>query len=328
MREDSPLVQPYQSKSSLLKNRAQPLFPFSILAILCCIWEFLANELDVVMQTGFLVGVPVITGALISFIYNHTNSGTFKHIFATTFIFLIFLLSFATALFHQYILEFILTTPVLWVGMFASATITHAFCRLYWKPHAIFYFIAFIPFGSILLPEYFYTQHDTVEKSLIIEATPAIIWQQIIHIPEIRTHELKNTFVDYIGMSSPVSGTLYYSPEGIVQYSMWKKSIRFEEVTQHAKHQQYIRWTYHFEPSSLVSNTLDEYMLLDERFFDIKYTAFELTPITASKTKLTFKTEYRISTEKNPHANAVAQVMINQLSDTLLNFYRNKSENV
>lgn len=328
MREDSPLVQPYQSKPATSKNRIQHLAPFSILATLCCIWEFLAHELNVVMQTGFLVGVPMSTGALIAFIYNTTKSVSFKHIFATTLIFLILLLIFATLIFNHDTWGFFLTAPILWIGIVVSAFITHAFCQLYWKPHKIFYSVALIPFGSILLPEYLYTQHDMVEKSLIIDATPATIWHQLIYVPEIRKHELKNTFVDYIGMSPPVSGTLYYSPEGITEYSIWKKSIYFEEFVQNYATYKYIRWTYRFEPNSIMSSTLNQYMILDKRFFDIKYTAFELTPITASKTKLTFKTEYRISTEKNPHANAVAQVMMNNLSDTLLKFYRDRSESV
>lgn len=71
---------------------------------------------------------------------------------------------------------------------------------------------------------------------------------------------------------------------------------------------------------------LDDHVSIGGKYFDLRYTSFELTPINDQQTKLTLKIDYRISTEVNFYANQIAQLMVHDFSNVILDFYKNRSE--
>ena len=108
--------------------------------------------------------------------------------------------------------------------------------------------------------------------------------------------------------------------------STWQKNIHFEEIIQQSKPNQYLSWTYRFSPTSIPQGALDDHVSIGGKYFDLRYTSFELTPINDQQTKLTLKIDYRISTEVNFYANQIAQLMVHDFSNVILDFYKNRSE--
>ena len=142
----------------------------------------------------------------------------------------------------------------------------------------------------------------------------------------IQPQEFKPSVLYSIGVPYPVSGLTQPTNEGLIRYSTWQKNIHFEEIIQQSKPNQYLSWTYRFSPTSIPQGALDDHVSIGGKYFDLRYTSFELTPINDQQTKLTLKIDYRISTEVNFYANQIAQLMVHDFSNVILDFYKNRSE--
>lgn len=65
--------------------------------------------------------------------------------------------------------------------------------------------------------------------------------------------------------------------------------------------------------------------MIGGHYFDLKDTSFTLTPV-AGGTRLDLQAHYRVSTQFNFYADAVAQLLLGNMLETGLKFYKNRSE--
>lgn len=321
-------VQPTQNNVRSYPTRSPftILAPFLALALLCCIWALFASHLQALMTASFLVAVPFIIGALIAYIQNCQYAVSFVQTFKVIVIFLVFLLIFAIIVLREGAICVAIMMPILFFGMIIGAALMKWLCHTIWKPHKIVYSIALLPFILLPLPEKTQLHYDQVQKSIVIDAPADVIWQQLNHANHIQPQEFKPSLLYSIGVPYPISGMTKSTNEGLIRYSTWQKNIHFEEIIQQSKPNQYLSWTYRFAPDSIPQGALDDHVTIGGKYFDLKYTSFELSPMNAQQTQLTLKIDYRISTEVNFYANRVAQLMVHDFSNVILDFYKNRSE--
>lgn len=308
------------------RNPIKIMLPFLLLALLCCLWALFASHLEALMTASFLIGVPFIIGALIAYIQNYQHAVSFVQSFKVICIFLVVLLLFAIIVLNEGAICVAIMTPILFVGMLLGAAVMKWLCHFIWKPNKAIYSIALLPFILLTLPEKTQLHYDQVEKSIVVDAPAEVIWYQLNHAHDIRPEEFKPSLLYSIGVPYPVSGITKTTDEGLIRYSTWQKDIHFDEIIQQSKPNQYLSWTYRFAPDSIPKGALDDHVSIGGKYFDLKYTSFELTPINPQQTRVTLKIDYRISTEVNFYANRVAQLMVHDFSNVILDFYKNRSE--
>jgi hypothetical protein len=66
-------------------------------------------------------------------------------------------------------------------------------------------------------------------------------------------------------------------------------------------------------------------VMIGGHYFDMHDTSFTLTPV-ATGTRLKVQTHYRVSTQFNFYADAVAQLLMGDMLETDLVFYKRRSE--
>lgn len=321
-------IQPPKDRISSYPPRSpfRMMLPFLALALLGCLWALLASHLNALMTASFLLGVPFIIGALIAYIQNCRYAVSFIKSLQVIAIFLAFLLVFAIVVLREGAICVAIMMPILFFGMLLGAIMMKGICHYLWKPHKAIYGIALLPFMLLPLPEKTQLHYDHVDQSILINAPAEIIWQQLNHANNIQPKEFKPSLLYAIGVPYPVSGITKSTDAGLIRYSTWQKNIQFEEVIQQSRPNQYLSWTYRFAPNSIPKGALDDHVSIGGKYFDLKYTAFELTPINTQQTRLSLKIDYRLSTEVNFYANSVAQLMVHDFSDVILDFYKNRSE--
>lgn len=310
----------------LPRHPFQIILPFLILALLCCLWALLASHLGALMKASFLLVVPFIIGALIVYIQNYRKAVSFIQSFKVIIIFLVLLLLFSIVVLHEGAICVVIMTPILLGGMLTGALFMKGLCYKIWKPNKTIYSLVLLPFILLPIPEKTQLHYDHVDRSILINAPAKVIWQQLNHADNIQPHEFKPSVLYSIGVPYPVSGLTKPTNEGLIRYSTWQKNIHFEEIIQQSKPNQYLSWTYRFSPTSIPQGALDDHVSIGGKYFDLRYTSFELTPINDQQTKLTLKIDYRISTEVNFYANQIAQLMVHDFSNVILDFYKNRSE--
>lgn len=202
-------------------------------------------------------------------------------------------------------------------------------CRVTNWPKQAIYSLAVLPIALGLAGDYIDTpvQLSYVQRSVVVHAPASVVWQQLNHADNIQPEEFGATWAARIGVPMPLSGKTLQTADGLVRKSLWQKDVHFDEPITDWQPERYMRWTYRFDPTSFPPHALDDHVMIGGHYFDLRDTSFTLTPV-AEGTKLDITAHYRVSTQFNFYAETVAQLLLNNLLGTGLNFYKNRSEAV
>lgn len=168
-------------------------------------------------------------------------------------------------------------------------------------------------------------RHDTAHRSVFVKAPPEVVWERLNRATGIQPAEFSASWASRIGVPMPVSGVTVATPAGLVRESKWDKAVHFDEPITHFEPGRYLRWTYRFAPDSFPPHALDDHVMIGGHYFDLEDTAFTLMPADGG-TRLDIEAHYRISTQFNFYAGWVARLLIGNLLETGLTFYKNRSE--
>jgi uncharacterized protein YndB with AHSA1/START domain len=166
---------------------------------------------------------------------------------------------------------------------------------------------------------------DQETVSVIIDATPATVWQVITKADTIRADELGDALSYRIGVPRPMSASVSDTAQGKIREVRWAHGVKFDEPITDWDENRYIRWRYRFAPDAFPVGTFDEHFAIGGRYFDLVDTAYTLTP-EHGQTRLTMAVRYRVSTGFNWYARPVGRWMIRDTSDALLQFYKTRGE--
>ncbi len=202
-----------------------------------------------------------------------------------------------------------------------------AVCRLTnWPKHAL-YSIGILPLilGSvetnISLPE----RLGAVERTIVINATPDEIWQQILNVPNIEPDEIDRAWLFRIGVPLTKTGITSQTSDEHVRRVTMGKNIYFDEVITDWRDHRYLRWTYRYYDDSFPAYALDDHAVLGGHYFDIKDTSYTLMP-QGDGTELKVRMQYRVSTQFNWYADPIARLLLENLEEINLAYYRHRSE--
>ncbi|MEO7106969.1 MAG: SRPBCC domain-containing protein [Rhodoferax sp.] len=202
-------------------------------------------------------------------------------------------------------------------------------CRITNWPKQTLYGLALMPlvFGALgdYLPEP--TVLSDVQRSTVVHAAPEQVWAQLNHTTDVKPEEFGTTWAARIGVPMPLSGITQSTSTGRVRVTHWDKAVQFDEPITDWQPGSYVRWTYRFTPTSFPPHALDDHVLIGGHYFDLHDTSFTLTPV-ASGTRLDVAVHYRVTTQFNFYADRVAQLLIGDMLDADVRFYKNRSEAV
>ena len=171
----------------------------------------------------------------------------------------------------------------------------------------------------------------TIERSVIVRATPDKIWPHLMNADHIQADEVGHGWLYRIGVPLPSAGLTApdATSKGLVRNVTMGKNIHFEQRSNEWRENEFVRWTYRFTPDSFPPHALDDHVQIGGRYFDIIDTTYTLTPLagsTASATRLEVKMLYRVSTDFNWYANGVAKFLIGNFAEVIVDFYRMRAE--
>jgi hypothetical protein len=202
-----------------------------------------------------------------------------------------------------------------------------AICRVTRRPRGAVYSFAALPvlLGFLPVDGGEPPRIRTIERSIVVEASPEQVWRQIHDARDIRPEEVGHAWMYRIGVPLPMAGVTHKTPEGFVRKVTMGKSIHFDQVAAEWQENRYVRWIYRFEPGSFPAHPLDDHVAIGGHYFDLLDTAYALTPTGAGTTALSVTMRYRVSTQFNWYADGVARVLIGNFEEVILDFYRRRA---
>lgn len=279
------------------------------------------------MSASFILGAPLVVGAIAVYIserfihgqwFNHMSLGFAANSFFVIGTFLINLEGLICA---------IIIFPLFAILGAISGLITGVIIRAVRSPQHFLYSFAAIPllFGyferHLPVPEV----QNTVERVIFIQAPPQHVWHQIHHIDQIHPDEIQNAWAYRIGVPLPQSAITKKYPEGLVRKIKMGKNVYFDQIVTEWHENQYVKWKYRFYEDSFPPNALDDHVVIGGRYFDLKDTSYTLTPL-KNGTELSIKIHYRVNTMFNWYSNTVAKILLGNVAEIFLDFYRHRSE--
>jgi hypothetical protein len=163
-----------------------------------------------------------------------------------------------------------------------------------------------------------------VERSVLIGAPREVVWGELMDTRAIRAEEIEHAWLFRIGVPVPLEGRLVAGPQPTRRVRM-AKNVYFDELITELRDNEQVRWTYRFYPDSFPPYALDEHVIIGGRYFDVRDTAYTLTP-RGAETELRMQVAFRVSTRFNWYANPVARLLLGNLIEANLDYYRLRSE--
>lgn len=200
-------------------------------------------------------------------------------------------------------------------------------CRLTDWPRQTLYSFALLPLllGGVEDRVPLSPRLGEVERSVYIDAPPAEVWRHIENARDIKPEEVDAAWMYKIGVPLPRSGVTQQTAEGLVRRITMGKDIYFDQVVADWQPGRRVRWTYHFFPDSFPPKALDDHVRIGGAYFDLRDTSYTLSPEGAG-TRLSVRMGYRVSTRFNWYAEPLAELLMGNFEEVILNFYLRRSE--
>jgi hypothetical protein len=307
----------------------QKILPVCLIGIVYFVVAYLTGDhYEKLVSVSFLLSVPSLLGALLAYSANYRYPVPFGKLALALAVFMAGCIGISAVALREGVICIIMASPLLFGGMLIGAALMHVLCRWLWKPHKAVYSIALLPLLWMAAPEQRSDYFGVAQQSTVINATPAQIWQQLNRAEQIKPHEVQDAWAYKIGVPYPVSGVTVQTAEGLVRHSTWQKGIHFDEIIQDWQPNRLVRWTYRFGADSVPKGALDDHVTIGGQHFDLLDTAYRLTSISPTQTRLQITVRYRVSTDFNAYTGRWADALIGNFSSVILNFYKVRSEAV
>ncbi|MEY2863894.1 MAG: hypothetical protein RLY58_1601 [Pseudomonadota bacterium] len=301
--------------------------PLAVMGVLYFVGCYLTGDgLNRLVSASFLVGSPLVLGALLAYAMNYERPVEFGRLALGVLVLMAVCIVISVLFLKEGVICVIMASPILYAAILLGAALMHGLCRLAWKPHKAVYSIALLPLLWMAAPEQRSDYFGVAQQSTVIDATPAQIWQQLNRAEQIKPHEVQDAWAYKIGVPYPVSGVTVQTAEGLVRHSTWQKGIHFDEIIQDWQPNRLVRWTYRFGANSVPKGALDDHVTIGGQHFDLLDTTYRLTSISPTQTRLQITVRYRVSTDFNAYTGRWADALIGNFSSVILNFYKVRSE--
>jgi hypothetical protein len=279
------------------------------------------------MAGSFIYLAPMLVGAITVYVAETHKRRSWAYYFWAPFLAnLFFVLGTLVIMWEGLICAIVIMPMFAFVGAIGGLAMGLV-CRVTNWPKQAILSLAALPIALGLGGDYVPTPTvvSAVQHSVFVNAPPAKVWQQINYATHIRPEEFGATWAAKIGVPMPLSGVTEMTSTGRVRKSLWGKSVHFDEPIADWVPGRYMRWTYRFDPTSFPPHALDDHVMIGGHYFDLHDTSFTLTPELGG-TRLAIAAHYRVSTQFNFYADRVAQLLLGNMLETGLAFYKNRSE--
>lgn len=188
--------------------------------------------------------------------------------------------------------------------------------------------ITLFPFALFMGEEYIELPEDNLEiiQTVVVQATPATIWGEILSAKAIQPEELPLSIVHLIGVPKPLEGINVELNGEEIRFSIWEKGVNFRAKVTEKEDLHYIKWRYIFDSHSFPEGSMDEHVAIGGQYFDLQDTSFKLVPLDEKSTELTITAHYRISSSVNFYAVPVSKILGEDFIHTILTLYKKRSE--
>lgn len=279
------------------------------------------------MMASFIYLSPLLVGIVTVYIAERQRRRSWGYYFWAPFLAnVLYVVGTLVIMIEGWICAILIIPLFAMIGMFGGV-LMGIICRTTNWPKQTLYSVAILPFlaGSLETQVPLPDRIGTLERHIVIDAPPAEVWKSLMDADHIRPAEVDRAWMYRIGVPTPLAGITHETPDGLVREITMGKGIHFQQVSHDWQPQRYVHWQYRFAEDSIPARALDDHVKIGGRYFDLRNTTYTLTPH-GDATGLSIRMQYRVSTQFNWYAEPIAELLIGNFEEVILDFYKRRSE--
>lgn len=279
------------------------------------------------MTSSFIYFSPLLVGMVTVYVAEKQKRRDWTYYFGTSMVANFFFVCGTVAILIEGIICALLILPLFMFIGGLGGLLMGIICRVTKWPRSSLSVFALVPLvmgviePQLSLPE----KIGTLERVIEINAAPESVWRHIENARDIRPAEVSDAWMYRIGVPLPISGELIQEDGKYIRKVEMNRQVHFDQIAVEWIPQRRVHWTYRFYEDSFPSGALDDHVMIGGHYFDLLDTIYTLTPV-GDKTQLGIQMRYRVSTQFNWYADPIAQWLIGNFADVILEFYRDRSE--
>lgn len=168
----------------------------------------------------------------------------------------------------------------------------------------------------------------TVQNSVVIHATPEIVWNNIKRVPTIQPSEIRTTWTHRIGFPLPVEATLDHEGVGGVRHASFERGLLFIETVTRWDPNQDLAFTIVADTAHIPPTTLDEHVTIGGRYFDVLDGEYRLERLPDGSILLHLTSHQRLNTDFNAYARLWTDAIMSDLQQSILEVVKHRCESV
>ncbi len=280
------------------------------------------------MDSAFILFVPLAVGAVTAYIPTSREKCSLWYCAVAGMLANVFFVIGTMLVFIEGLICAVIILPLFAVFGALGGLIMGAVAKYYKWPKQTVYSFASLPLLMVfVLPSGAGTELvKEIESTAIINASPDAIWSNLVNTSDIQPKEVKRAWMYRIGVPVPISGVAVQSENRLTRRVTMGKSVYFDQISTKWEENEFVQWDYRFYPDSFPPKALDDHVKIGGHYFDIKSTTYSIRSIDSVSSELTVSMKYRISTQFNWYADIMANLLIENFEEVILDFYKNRSE--
>lgn len=223
----------------------------------------------------------------------------------------------------------IMALPFLFGGSVLGGWLAHALLpKNSSRSHLQVTFAVFIPFiaawveGSMNWP----SETKAITNTIVIEAPADKIWPEIASVDAIKSEQIRDSWIYWIGFPKPIAATLDHHRVGGVRIATFERGVSFfEEVTEWDQPRK-LSFTIHADPAFIPQTAFDQHIIVGGRFYDVLDGTYEIEQIGTDRCRLHLTSNHRLSTRFNAYATWWSERIMDQIQGSILEVIRRRAE--
>ncbi len=286
-----------------------------------------AGDPYVAMMSSFILGAPVMVSVVTVYLAERAARRTWGYYFVAPFVAnLLFVVGTLLVEVEGWICAIVIVPLFAVVGGLVGLAMG-AICRFTnWPRRAIVSSVALLPLLGGALEQRVDTLHleRTQQREVFIAAAPEDIWRVLIDTRDIRPGEVESAWMYRIGVPTPRAGVGDFRDGEHLRHITMGKGVHFDQVATDWQVNRRVTWRYRFAHDSFPPGALDDHVRIGGEYFDVSQCTYSLTPVPGG-TRLAIRMDYRVSTHFNWYAAPVADWLVGNFAEVILDFYAKRA---
>jgi len=163
------------------------------------------------------------------------------------------------------------------------------------------------------------------EREILVAATAPAVWRELVDVHQIVPAEIDDAWLYRIGVPLPIDGAADTREGEHLRHVSMGKGIHFDQVATEWRENEQVTWRNEYSADSFPAGALDDHVRIGGRYFDVGETQYSLQDA-EGQTRLRIRMRYRVSTRFNWYAGPLADLLVGNFAEVVLNFYARRAE--